>query len=112
MSEKRPWAKPSGVLQAFGWLHCPQCNSQKRPSTEIEGPCAWCWDNEEKRHLRYVKPDRYKEWRKQHGLPEDDEDDVPTSPESRQALERPPPLEPAPDTDPAPFRPPIKREED
>jgi hypothetical protein len=46
--------------------------------------------------MRFLPVDKAIEWAKEHGM---DEDDIPTSPESRQALQHPPDLA---DTDPAP----------
>lgn len=113
MSEKRPWASKSAAFR-FGLTFCPSCNPKNLPAQDIPDsvPCAWCWSEEEKVHYRYVNKETLKRWRKHHGLPEDDEDDIPTSPESRQALQHPPGLELA-DTEPVPpFKPPIKREDD
>lgn len=99
----------------FGLVHCPGCNPEHRPAQDIpaEVQCAWCYNKEVGTHTRYVKVAVQKEWRKQHGLPEE-EDEIETSPQTRGALAHPPPL-PQADTEPAPpptFHAPIKREED
>lgn len=101
----------------FGFIHCPGCNPDAKPKAEIAESiqCAWCFhpeDGPRGSHWRYVTTARNKEWRRAHNLPDDDEDDIDTSPEARSALSNPPPLptaktEPAP----APYKP-IKREED
>lgn len=103
MSEKRPWATKSAAFR-FGLTFCPACNPNNLPAQDIpaELPCAWCWSDEDKIHYRYVNKETLMRWRKQHGLPEDDEDDIPTSPESRQALQNPPPISPVADTIPVP----------
>lgn len=111
MSEKRPWATKSAA-QRFGFVHCPGCNPNELPKAEIPETiqCAWCFHSEDGTHWRYVTIERNKEWRRAHGLPED-EDEIQTSPQTRSALANPPPL-PHADTEPAPsFRQPIKREE-
>jgi hypothetical protein len=115
MSERRPSTK--SAAHRFGFVSCPSCNPTGLPSGDIpkEKLCAWCWSGEDETHRRFVPLARDKEYRLAHGLPED-EDDIPTSPESRSALQNPPPLErldEVPDTDPAPrFKPPIRREDD
>jgi hypothetical protein len=82
----------------------------------VHALCVWCYDKDDDLHRRFVTIARLKEYRRAYGLPEDEDDeDIPTSPESRQALQKPPSLEDEkiPDTDPAPgFKPPIKREDD
>jgi hypothetical protein len=82
----------------FGLTFCPACNPNDLPAHDIPESvsCAWCWNEDGAFHVRYVDRITLRRWRKEHGLDEDDEDDIPTSPESRQAIE------PVPDTDPAP----------
>ena len=91
----------------FGLTFCPACNADGKPAMDIspDVPCAWCWNKEHGFHARYVTVETLKKWRVEHGLPED-EDEIPTSPESRQALQNPPASsdgdDEIPDTDPAP----------
>ena len=104
MVDRPPTTK--SAAQRFGFIFCPACNPKNLPSTEIppELPCAWCWSEADKIHYRYVKPEVRKKWRREHGLPEDDEDEIQTAPQSRQALQNPPRLDyhDLPETDPAP----------
>jgi hypothetical protein len=111
MNDKRPPITKSAAFR-FGLTFCPSCNPNDLPSTDIAESlaCAWCWNEQGKFHVRYVDKPTLRRWRKEHGLPEDDEDDIPTSPESRHALRQP--ISPTANTVPAPFKPPIKREED
>lgn len=118
MSEKRPPATKSQAHR-FGFVACPGCNPNGLPSGEIakEIQCAWCWSSKDEppTHRRFVLREVAEKWAKEHGL---SEDDIPTSPESREALQNPPKLDSGmhidltPDTDPAPpYVPPLKREE-
>ena len=103
MSEKRPWSTKSAAHR-FGFLPCPSCNPNEVPSGEIpkNTHCAWCWSDEDKVYRRYVLREVAEKWALEHGLAEDD---IPTSPESRDALQVPPKLEtPIPPTDPDPSR--------
>lgn len=98
MSEpKKPATK--SAAHRFGFVACPSCNPAGKPSGEISTPCAWCWSNEDSTHRRFVLSERAKEWARSHGV---DDDDIPTSPESRDALLHPPKLDAIPDTEPAP----------
>lgn len=108
MSEKRPWATKSAA-QAFGFVPCPNCNPEGKPSGEIFIMCAVCWKLEENTHRRFILRSEAEEWAKARGM---GEDDITTSPEARSALEHPPEL-PHAATEPAPppYKP-IKREED
>jgi hypothetical protein len=97
----------------FGLVHCPSCNPDHLPAQDIaaEIQCAWCFNQDDGIHYRYVKVETYKRWRFEHNLPEE-EDEIETSPQTRSALAHPPPL-PHADTEPAPpFRKPNKREEE
>jgi hypothetical protein len=103
MSEKRPWATKSAAHR-FGFCACPACNPKALPQGELgDVPCAWCWNEEEKTHRRWVLRAKAEEWAKEHGMTEDD---ITTSPEARSALAHPPPLpgsgDKVPDTEPAP----------
>lgn len=104
VSLDRPTTK--SAAHRFGFVPCPHCNPSGLPSGEVHGDCPWCWDEGDRLCRRFVLTQKARQWAEAHGI---DEDDIPTSPESRDALLRPPTLEIA-DTEPPP--PPIKLDED
>ena len=77
-------------------MPCPGCNPAGANADSIPAaiPCAWCWDEKEKAHRRFVKLTRWLEWQRDHGV---GEEEPPTSPESRGALTPIPPTDPDPD---------------
>lgn len=91
MSEQRPPTPPAtkSAAHRFGFVPCPSCNPSGKPSGEIAPACAWCWSDDDKIHRRFVLREKAEKWARAHGL---DEDDIPTSPESRDALLYPPTL--------------------
>jgi hypothetical protein len=119
MSEKRPWSTKSAAHR-FGFVACPNCNPDGKPSGEIFIMCAVCWEAGEVNadgtvgtHRRFVLREKAEAWARERGLTEDD---ITTSPEARSSLANPPPLpgsgDKVPDTEPAPpYVPPLKREE-
>jgi len=112
VSEKRPWSTKSAAHR-FGFVACPNCNPKGLPSGEIFIMCAVCWEPEENTHRRFILREKAEEWARDRGL---SEDDITTSPEARSAMSNPPALpgsgDRIPDTEPAPFKPPIPREDD
>lgn len=100
MSDQRPTPPATkSAAHRFGFVPCPSCNPSGLPSGEIIVPCAWCWSNDDGVHRRFVLVERAKEWAREHGI---DDEDIPTSPESRDALLHPPKLDAIPDTERAP----------
>lgn len=90
-----PYRRTKSAAHRIGDVPCPGCNPKGEPSDQIPDiPCAWCWDDAEKIHRRFVKLTTYLKWREEH--PGVDDDEIPTSPESRSALT------PVPETDPDP----------
>lgn len=93
--------RTKSAAHAFGFGPCPSCNAAGLPSKECpDVACAWCWDDSDKDHRRFVTRSRIEEWAAAHGMTEDD---ITTSPETRGALSHPPILadtERPPDTEP------------
>jgi hypothetical protein len=91
--------KTRSAAYRIGDVPCPQCNPDGKNADKIpaELPCAWCWDEAIKIYRRFVKLTRYLEWAKEHGK---EDEEIPTSPESRAALTPVPPTDPDPNAKP------------
>jgi len=93
--------KTRSAAYRIGDVPCPSCNREEKNTSEIPVsiPCAWCWDDALRVHRRFVKLTRFLEWQREHPGEIDDEE-IPTSPESRGALTPVPPTDPDPNAKP------------
>lgn len=92
--------KTKSAAHRIGDVPCPSCNPKELAYDAIPAslPCAWCWDDGQKIHRRFVKLTQYMRWLEQHPGAADRE--PPTSPESRSALTPVPPTDPDPNAKP------------